>query len=139
MRNVIPFLFIMLLAGGLDPVEAKEQIVTRLPNGALAAGEYFYQGQSIHDREGNEIGDVNDVLLDKQGRVAAVMVGVGGVLGAGEKNVAVAFEALELAKKGSKPYIVLDLPLTVLELAPGFEFDRAKRRWVPAAARLVDP
>lgn len=139
MRNVIPLFFVMLLAIGLRPGEATEQIVTRLPREALAVSEYFYQGQSVHNRDGNEIGDVNDVLLDRDGRVAAVMVGVGGVLGAGEKNVAIAFGALELVKKGPELYLVLDLPLTTLELAPGFEFDRAKRRWVPAAARRIEP
>ena len=139
MRNVIALLFVVVWAAGLGPGEATEKIVTKLPREALAISEYFYPGQTIHSRDGNEIGDVNDVLLDKDGRVAAVMVGVGGVLGAGEKNVAIGFEALELAKKGPKPYLVLDLPLTTLELAPGFEFDRAKRRWVPAAARLIQP
>jgi len=47
---------------------------------------------------GNEaIGDVNDVLMDRNGQAVGVVIGVGGFLGIGEKNVAVPFNQLELA------------------------------------------
>jgi len=67
------------------------------------------------------------------------MIGVGGVLGAGEKNIAIDFEALEVTEKDLEHHLVLDLPRSTLDLAPGFEFDRGKRRWVPAAIRLIEP
>jgi hypothetical protein len=43
------------------------------------------------------IGDVNDVLLDRSGAAQAIVIGVGGFLGIGEKDVAVPFGALEFA------------------------------------------
>jgi len=44
---------------------------------------------------GQKIGDINDVLLDHNGNAAAVVIGVGGFLGIGEKNVAVPFKSVE--------------------------------------------
>jgi hypothetical protein len=43
------------------------------------------------------IGDVNDVLIDRSGTAQAIVIGVGGFLGVGEKDVAVPFSALEFA------------------------------------------
>ena len=77
MRNVIPLLLSALFAAGLGPGAATEQLITRLPREALPISEYFYQGQRVYDREGNEIADVNDVLIDKEGKVIAVMIGLG--------------------------------------------------------------
>lgn len=112
--------------------------ITNLSPKAIPISEYFYTGQSVYDDQGNEIGDVNDVLLDTSGRVAAVIVGVGGFLGGGEKNLALAFSAFEVVKKDLESRLVLNMPKETLELAPGFQFDRAKRRWIPAEARLIN-
>ena len=56
-------------------------------------------GASIYGPDDKSIGDVNDVLIDKDGRVTAVVVGVGGFLGVGEKNVALPFQALNVQRK----------------------------------------
>jgi sporulation protein YlmC with PRC-barrel domain len=48
-------------------------------------------GGTVYDRHNQKLGDVKDLILDKDGRVAAVVVGMGGVMGAGEKDVAVKF------------------------------------------------
>jgi putative membrane protein len=53
------------------------------------------RGTRIYGANDENIGDVNDIVLDRSGRVAAVVVGVGGFLGIGEKNVAIPFSALE--------------------------------------------
>jgi sporulation protein YlmC with PRC-barrel domain len=46
-------------------------------------------GSTVYDVQNQNIGDVKDIVLDKDGQVSAVVVGVGGFLGMGEKNVAV--------------------------------------------------
>ena len=38
----------------------------------------------------NKIGEIMDVLVDRDGKIHALIVGVGGFLGIGEKDVAVA-------------------------------------------------
>lgn len=47
------------------------------------------------------IGDVNDVLMDRNGQSVAVVIGVGGFLGIGEKNVAVPFAQLDFTSRAA--------------------------------------
>jgi hypothetical protein len=53
------------------------------------------EGKTVADANGENIGDINDVLVNEKGEVIAVLVGVGGFLGIGEKDVAVSMSALE--------------------------------------------
>ena len=53
-----------------------------------------------------KVGDINDVLIDSKGKVAAVIVGVGGFLGMGEKDVALTFDQLSFATDNSDPLVV---------------------------------
>jgi sporulation protein YlmC with PRC-barrel domain len=52
-------------------------------------------GVNISGPNDQKVGDVSDVLLDHQGNVKAVVIGVGGFLGIGEKDVAVPFTAIQ--------------------------------------------
>lgn len=52
------------------------------------------------------IGDINDVLIGNDGKIAAVIVGVGGFLGMGEKNVALPFDQLTFAKDEGDDLVV---------------------------------
>ena len=52
-------------------------------------------GLNVYGADNERIGDVNEVLVDRQGNADAVVVGVGGFLGIGEKNVALPFNAFE--------------------------------------------
>jgi sporulation protein YlmC with PRC-barrel domain len=47
---------------------------------------------------GETVGDVNDLLLDKSGKITHVVVGVGGFLGIGERNVALKFEQVQISR-----------------------------------------
>ena len=49
-------------------------------------------GTKVVNANNETIGDINEVVLGKNGRVAAVIIGVGGFLGMGERQVAVSFE-----------------------------------------------
>jgi sporulation protein YlmC with PRC-barrel domain len=52
-------------------------------------------GVNIYGSNNEKIGDVNDVLIDRGGQAKAVIIGVGGFLGIGEKNVAIPFDRIE--------------------------------------------
>jgi sporulation protein YlmC with PRC-barrel domain len=52
-------------------------------------------GERVYGANNENIGEVNDVLLDRTGKVTAVIVGVGGFLGIGEKDVALPMTALQ--------------------------------------------
>lgn len=60
------------------------------------------KGRAVKDPQGDTLGDINDVILDQNGSVIAVLIGVGGFLGIGEKEVGVAFDSLEFQKKAVK-------------------------------------
>jgi sporulation protein YlmC with PRC-barrel domain len=72
--------------------------------------------------DAEHIGDVNNLVIGEAGEVAAVIVGVGGFLGIGEKNVAVNYAELEwaTAEDGSERF-VLNTTKQALETAPSFE------------------
>jgi len=53
-------------------------------------------GTTVYGMNNENIGEINDMLMDRDGRVTAVIIGVGGFLGIGEKDVAVPFETLEI-------------------------------------------
>ena len=63
-------------------------------------------GAKVTNPAGEAISDINDVLLDKDGKVAAIVIGVGGFLGMGERNAAVSFSALQLARDSNDNPIV---------------------------------
>jgi sporulation protein YlmC with PRC-barrel domain len=65
----------------------------------------FYK-QNVYDPSDNKIGGVDDPLIDKEGRVTAVIIGVGGFLGMGEKDVAVPFSSVRASEKNNKWYLV---------------------------------
>jgi sporulation protein YlmC with PRC-barrel domain len=52
-------------------------------------------GMNVYNEANEKIGDVNEVILDKSGKVANVILGVGGFVGMGEHYVAVAFDKLK--------------------------------------------
>src|SRR3984885_10253953 len=52
-------------------------------------------GVNVYNDANEKIGDINDVILDKSGKVENVVLGVGGFLGMGEHYVAVAYDKLK--------------------------------------------
>jgi sporulation protein YlmC with PRC-barrel domain len=69
--------------------------VTQVQQGQWTASKLI--GTKVVSANNENIGDVNDVILDRNGTAQAVVIGVGGFLGIGEKNVAVPFQSLEFA------------------------------------------
>ena len=83
--------------GGIDGAETfiLSQGYTPADNDSLASrimGTQVYTGTGD---DAEAIGDINDLVLDSDGSIAAVIVGVGGFLGVGEKNVAVPYSDLQ--------------------------------------------
>ena len=105
-------------------------MMATLPGGALPISDYY--NQAVYDNRDNKVGDVNDLLLDNGGKINAVIVGVGGFLGVGEKNVAVPFSSLKVAEKNGSRYLVLETTKEALQGAPGYIYDSGKKVWLPA-------
>ncbi len=66
-----------------------------------------YMGQSVYNGQNESIGSINDLVSLKQGGVIAAVVGVGGFLGIGQKNVAVPFDKIDLAQNAQDGTIKL--------------------------------
>jgi sporulation protein YlmC with PRC-barrel domain len=105
------------------------RIYTEMPAGTTVT---FYK-QNVYDPSDNKIGDVDDVLIDKEGNVTAMIIGVDGFLGMGEKDVAVPFSSVRASEKNNKWYLVLNTTKDALKSAPGFTYDKTRTAWIPAA------
>ncbi|QRM28247.1 PRC-barrel domain-containing protein [Microvirga sp. VF16] len=69
------------------------QFMTKMDANQIMASDLI--GTRVVSANNESIGDINDVILDRNGQVMAAVVGVGGFLGIGEKDVAVPFKSLE--------------------------------------------
>ena len=56
-------------------------------------------GVNVYNEAKEKIGDINEVILGKSGKVENVILGVGGFLGMGEHYVAVAYDKLKWANE----------------------------------------
>jgi putative membrane protein len=68
-------------------------LATPGPNHIMASE---LEGTAVRSANDENIGEIDEIVLDREGRVVAVVVGVGGFLGIGEKDVAIPFSALEI-------------------------------------------
>jgi sporulation protein YlmC with PRC-barrel domain len=90
-----------------------------------------YYKQDVYDRSLNFVGTVDDVVIDQQGKITALIIGAGGFLGMGHKNFSEPFGSVQMAKKNDKWYLVMDADKEGLKRAPGLKYDRNATTWVP--------
>jgi sporulation protein YlmC with PRC-barrel domain len=60
-------------------------------------------GIDVYNRENQKLGDISDILIDPAGKVQAVILGVGGFLGVGERLVAVSFDKVKFVDERFEP------------------------------------
>lgn len=60
-------------------------------------------GATVYSPSGDNIGDVNDLVVSEDGKVSMVVIGVGGFLGMGEKNVGVEMSRLRFEMEPAAP------------------------------------
>ena len=82
---------------------------------------YRLVGTKVLNGAGEKIGDVNDVVVDVDGRVSAIVLGVGGYLGFNEKSVAVPFYQIQIGDVlGGSRIVVLNASKEELKAAPPY-------------------
>lgn len=98
--------------GGYLTVQSADQISAKT-----------YMGQSVYNGQNESIGSINDLILQKQGGVTAAVVGVGGFLGMGQKNVAVPFDKISATQNPQDGTVKLTTTETAdsLKAAPEFK------------------
>jgi sporulation protein YlmC with PRC-barrel domain len=92
-------------------------VAERRPDQWLASS---LKAKNVYDRSDAKIGVINDLVIDRDGRVAAVVIGVGGFLGIGEKNVGVPFQDIKVSMRDNNEWLVLERSKEDLRAAPAF-------------------
>jgi sporulation protein YlmC with PRC-barrel domain len=113
-----------------QPMSAgRADLMTSVPSSSKTVTDWYKQ--DVYDPNNSKIGEIMDVLVAPTGQVNALIIGVGGFLGVGEKDVAVDFNAVKPTTKNNKVYLTMDTTKDALKSAPGFKYDRQKTAWVP--------
>ena len=90
--------------------DAAKPAATTIPIGVFYKGQQLAQtlakdrllGVKVTNKDGEAIGTIEDLILDANNNVLGVIMGVGGFLGAGEKQVAVRLGALKFTEADGK-------------------------------------
>ena len=78
------------------------------------------------------VGEIKDIVLGKDGKVAAVIVGVGGFLGMGEREVAISYGGLKFAKDtNNRDVIMVNATKDQLKAAPAWKWDSTSSTGTP--------
>ena len=80
------------------------------------------RGTSVLGSDGVKIGSVDDILLDRSGSIKALVIGVGGFLGIGAKDVAIPFKQFQVVPGTEGKSDVLTLSMTKDQLADAQDF-----------------
>ena len=72
-------------------------------------------------QDGETVGDVESTILTHDGKLAGLVVGVGGFLGLAEKPVGVRYEHFDVRETEDGFEFVIDLDRAALDAAPRYE------------------
>ena len=131
----------LIIAMGLPAVAAETRDMFRSEAGPAEFHASSFVGKRIYQTENEalkdvmdgvqdgwaDIGEVNDVILSRDGTAEAVLVDIGGFLGIGENQIAVDMDALKFVRNGNSDggadgyFLVLNAPADTLEAAPRYE------------------
>lgn len=99
----------------------------RVAGPAFTADTRKLIGRNVQDVENRTIGEIEAIYLDSAGRVDSVIIGVGGFLGMGERNVRVAWTDIAVANNGEK--VTTALTKDQLKALPEYKYrDGSYRR-----------
>jgi sporulation protein YlmC with PRC-barrel domain len=111
-RSCIRLSFALLVCLALIPLPAAAQEAERtFPVSRLI-------DRTVKDFAGNDLGEIEDLVVRRHGRVKEAIIAHGGFLGIGERHVAVPFRSLEIGAKG-----VVRCDTTAEALSKAAEFD----------------
>ena len=105
-----------------------ETLLKTVPANSMTVTDWYKQ--TIYDPSDVTIGDIKDVLVDRDGKISALIVGVGGFLGLGEKDVAVAFNAVTITKKNDQTHLMMNTTKEALKTSVGYKYDRQTTTWL---------
>ncbi len=78
-------------------------------------------GKNVRSRNGEDMGRIVDVIVNRDGQVRAAVIDFGGFLGVGSRKVAVDWSALRFEPSGKPDRISVDLSRNSVRLAPEYK------------------
>lgn len=108
--------FALVCAVALVPMSALP--MSALAKSALMSDVY---GQDVYDKGENKIGKVDNLQVDENGKITNAIIGVGGFLGMGEKDVAVPYSEIKWTTKNNKTWMELNHSKDQLKAAPAVD------------------
>lgn len=107
------------------PPTGTATVHTAVPTNHIMPGQIRatqMDGATVYDAQGKNIGDVKDMVLDKSGKVVAVVLDVGSFLGMGGKYVAVSMNDIKVDfDNNNKPKFSVDMTKDQLKAAQAFD------------------
>ena len=105
---------------------ATEQTVTPPPADAIMPVENASDmradkliGTSVYNAEGQEVGSVQDIVFDKDGKIVGVVLKVGGLLGIGGKSVGIKWDEVQVVPQ--EDAVRVNYTEDQLKIAPAFK------------------
>jgi sporulation protein YlmC with PRC-barrel domain len=110
--------------------ETQAQSLTALPQDATTVTNWLEQ--NVYDRSGKMVGEIAEALVNKNGRIEAFIMSIGGLVGPdGKMGVVIPFGAVRRIEKNGKWFLTMDSNNEALRASTVFKFDRAKKTWIP--------
>jgi sporulation protein YlmC with PRC-barrel domain len=99
--------------------QAPVAFVDRQNNSEVLGSDFI--GTPVTTKDGQQIGKISNLVFGREGRIELVVIGVGGFLGLGEKEVAVPFDAVKSETINNKNVFVVDATKDQLKAAPTYQ------------------
>ncbi|MGL5736266.1 MAG: PRC-barrel domain-containing protein [Beijerinckiaceae bacterium] len=80
--------------------------------------------QAVYDANEARIGEIDNLVIDRNGQISEVVVGVGGFLGLGEKMVSFKYTDLKPMVRNGNLWFVVNMTKEQLTAAPAFDANR---------------
>jgi sporulation protein YlmC with PRC-barrel domain len=97
--------------------------IDRQRDGEIRAANLI--GVVVSNSANETVGAITDVVFKADGKVTAIVIGVGGILGLGEKNVAVPYDTVAIATgKDGKRSATINAEIAALQSAPAYLSER---------------
>jgi sporulation protein YlmC with PRC-barrel domain len=108
-----------------QPVDQSTTAATAPPTDMNPATSFLasnFIGQTVYSAANENVGEINDLIMDKDKGMVVAIVGVGGFLGIGEKDVAIGLDKISAAKAENNAIrLTINATKQELEAAPAFD------------------
>jgi predicted outer membrane protein/sporulation protein YlmC with PRC-barrel domain len=106
---------------------ARNEASTRMDTNAMGIEADQLMGADVYDTQGNEMGEVDNVLVSKDGEVKAVVIAWGGFLGLGERKAAVPME--DVTWDTGQERVVVDMSKDQIKQLPKYDEEQARMQY----------